>query len=39
LQTLPFARLANRIASVITTGRGAEQTNGGLLGGLMGDHD
>lgn len=39
LQTLPFARLANRIASVVTTGRGAEQTTGGLLGGLMGDND
>ncbi|NBX17106.1 MAG: TIGR00266 family protein [Proteobacteria bacterium] len=38
LQTLPFARLANRIASVITTGRGAEQT-GGLMGSLMGNDD
>lgn len=39
LQTLPFARLANRIASVVSTGRGGEQTSGGLLGGLMGDND
>ena len=39
LQTLPFARLANRIASVVSTGRSAEQTSGGLLGSLMGDND
>ncbi|MFZ9521415.1 MAG: TIGR00266 family protein [Silvanigrellaceae bacterium] len=39
LQTLPFARLANRIATVVGTGRSTEQTAGGLLGGLMGDHD
>lgn len=37
LQTLPFARLANRIASVVSTGRGGEQSTGGLLGNLMGD--
>jgi uncharacterized protein (TIGR00266 family) len=39
LQTLPFARLANRIGSVVAGGRSVEQTNGGLLGGLMGDND
>lgn len=39
LQTLPFARLANRVAAAVMSGRGAEQTTGGLLGGLMGDND
>jgi uncharacterized protein (TIGR00266 family) len=38
LQTLPFSRLANRIAASAMTGGGREQS-GGFLGQLMGDRD
>jgi len=37
LQTLPFSRLANRIAAAVGGGRGESKGLGGLAGGIIGD--
>ncbi|MCA2960326.1 MAG: TIGR00266 family protein [Silvanigrellales bacterium] len=39
LQTLPFARLANRIVASSQVGGGTREQSGGFLGQLMGDND